>query len=168
MAKVLQDPHEHPDVILADFQADSPLVTFGREDVVFTYGSKWKQRYYTQIGDDYFVFPAQWDVQNRQWRRYYVRPGTDWWADYYPEDQMQRPTGPLCDGCHSVNYNIRTKTVTEWNVGCEKCHGAGGAHLLDPVAETIVNPARLDDIRAKRRLHPVSLAGPPEGQPDRW
>ena len=47
MAKVLQDPHEHPDVILADFQADSPLVTFGREDVVFTYGSKWKQRYYT-------------------------------------------------------------------------------------------------------------------------
>ena len=57
---------------MIDFQADSPLVSFGREDVVFTCGSKWKQRWYTQIGDDYFVFPVQWDVQNRQWRRYYV------------------------------------------------------------------------------------------------
>ena len=34
-------------------------------------------------------------------------------------DQMQRPTGPLCDGCHSTNYDIETKEVTEWNVGCE-------------------------------------------------
>ena len=165
MAKVLQDPHEHPDVILADFQADSPLVTFGREDVVFTYGSKWKQRYYTQIGDDYFVFPAQWDVQNRQWRRYYVRPGTDWWAEFYPEDQMQRPTGPLCDGCHSVNYDIRTKTVTEWNVGCEKCHGAGRAHLLDPVAETIINPARLDDVRANDVCIQCHSQGRPRNNP---
>ena len=23
-----------------------------------------------------------------------------------PPDNLQRPTGPLCDGCHSVNYNI--------------------------------------------------------------
>ena len=133
--------------------------------MVFTYGSKWKQRYYTQIGDDYFVFPAQWDVQNRQWRRYYVRPGTDWWAEYYPEDQMQRPTGPLCDGCHSVNYDIQTKTVTEWNVGCEKCHGAGGAHLLDPVAATIVNPASLDDFRANDVCIQCHSQGRPRDNP---
>ncbi len=61
---------------------------------------------------------------------------------------MQRPTGALCDGCHSVNYDVHTKTVTEWNVGCEACHGAGRAHVLDPVADTIVNPARLDDVRS--------------------
>ena len=60
MAKVLQDPRERPDVILGDFTIDDPLVTFTPEDVVFTYGSKWKQRYYTRIGDDYFIFPAQW------------------------------------------------------------------------------------------------------------
>ena len=103
MAKVLVDAKEHPEAILGDFSTPNELVTFTKADVVFTYGSKWKQRYYTRIGDDYFVFPAQWDVQNQTWRRYYVRPGTDWWVEHYPADQMQRPTGPLCDGCHSVN-----------------------------------------------------------------
>jgi predicted CXXCH cytochrome family protein len=54
----------------------------------------------------------------------------------------------LCDGCHSVNYDIKTKTVTEWNVGCEKCHGAGSLHVDFPIASTIVNPAKLDAVRA--------------------
>ena len=94
------------------------------------------------------MFPAQWDVRNQTWRRYYVEPGTDWWAEHYPADQMQRPTGPLCDGCHSVNYDIKKKTVTEWNVGCEKCHGAGSLHVEFPIASTIVNPAKLDGVRA--------------------
>ena len=142
MANVLLDPRERPDAILGDFDTPHPLVTFGPDDITYTYGRKWKQRYFTQRGDDLFVFPAQWDVQNREWRRYGARPGTEWWTAHYPADQMQRPTGPLCDGCHSVNYDIRRKTVTEWNVGCEACHGAGRAHVLDPVADTVVNPAR--------------------------
>ncbi len=61
---------------------------------------------------------------------------------------MQRPTGPLCDGCHSVNYNIQTKSVTEWNVGCEKCHGPGEEHAHRPSRANIVNPARLDTVQA--------------------
>jgi len=148
MANVLQNPRERPDAILGDFSKLDPLVTFRKEDVDFTYGSKWKQRYFTKVGDDYFAFPAQWDVRAKRWRRYYVEPGTDWWAEHYPADQMQRPTGPLCDGCHSVNYDLRAKTVTEWNVGCEKCHAAGSLHVKYPIASTIVNPARLDDVRA--------------------
>src|SRR5688572_24137469 len=118
MANVVRDPKQHPDAIIGDFSKPNPLVTFKKDDVAFTYGSKWKQRYFTKIGDDYFVFPAQWDVRNKTWRQYYVKPGTDWWTAVYPADQMQRPTGTLCDGCHSVNYNIRTKTPTECNVGC--------------------------------------------------
>jgi predicted CXXCH cytochrome family protein len=148
MANILVDVKAHPEAILADFSTPNPLVTFSKDDIVFTYGSKWKQRYFTKIGDDYFVFPAQWDVQAKVWRSYYVRPGTDWWAQYYPADQMQRPTGPTCDGCHSTNYNIVTKQVTEWNVGCEKCHGAGAAHAAAPARSNIVNPARLDTARA--------------------
>jgi predicted CXXCH cytochrome family protein len=148
MANVIRDPSVRPDAIVADFATPNPLVTFRKEDVAFTYGSKWKQRYFTKVGDDYFVFPAQWDVRAKRWRRYYVEPGTDWWAAHYPADQMQRPTGPLCDGCHSVNYDLRTKTVTEWNVGCEKCHGPGSLHVQFPVAATIVNPAKLEGERA--------------------
>jgi predicted CXXCH cytochrome family protein len=148
MANVIKDPRVHPDAILADFATPDPLVTFALEDVAFTYGSKWKQRYFTRIDDDYFVFPAQWDVRNRRWRRYYVEDGADWWTEHYPPDQMQRPTGPLCDGCHSVNYDLATRAPTEWNVGCEKCHGAGSLHVTLETASTIVNPATLDGVRA--------------------
>ena len=148
MANIVVDPKLHPEAIIGDFSKPNPLVTFKKEDVAFTYGSKWKQRYFTKIGDDYFVFPAQWDVQNAVWSAYNPKPGADWWIEHYPADQMKRPTGPLCDGCHSVNYNIATKQVTEWNVGCEKCHGPGGAHVRQPSKTNIVNPAGLDFVRA--------------------
>jgi predicted CXXCH cytochrome family protein len=148
MANVVRDPKQHPDAVIADFSRPNPLVTFSVGDVAFVYGSKWKQRYFTKRGDDYFVFPAQWDVQNKTWRAYSPQPGTDWWTSVYPNDQMQRPAGPLCDGCHSVNYDIKTKTVTEWNVGCERCHGAGSQHVQDKRPESIVNPAKLESVRA--------------------
>ena len=61
MANVVQDPKVHPEAILPDLSKPDPLLTFKGEDIALTYGSKWKQRYFTKIGDDYFVFPAQWD-----------------------------------------------------------------------------------------------------------
>jgi predicted CXXCH cytochrome family protein len=148
MANIVRDPKEHPDAILPDLSKPDPLVKFHKEDVAFVYGSKWKQRYFKKIGDDYFVLPVQWDITHQIWRPYFVRNGTDWWAGLYPADNMKRPTGPLCDGCHSVNYNIQKKTVTEWNVGCEKCHGPGGDHVSHPSRANIVNPARLDFVNA--------------------
>jgi predicted CXXCH cytochrome family protein len=112
------------------------------------YGSKWKQRYFTRRGDDYFPLDAQWDVTHQLWRPYKAAPGTDWWTAFYPNDNAQRPTGPLCDGCHSVFYNIETKNVTEWNVGCEKCHGPGATHVWQPSRGNIINPVRLDFVEA--------------------
>src|ERR1039457_1415173 len=120
MANVVRDPKTHPDAILPDLSKPDPLVKFTKDDIFFVYGSKWKQRYFTKKGDDYYPLGAQWDVTHQMWRAYLVAPNMDWWVRYYPADNMQRPTGPLCDGCHSVNYNIQTKAVTEWNVGCEK------------------------------------------------
>ena len=148
MANVVTDPQQHPEAVLPDFTKPDPLVKFQLSDVAFVYGSKWKQRYFTKKGDDYYPLPAQWDVAHRVWRPYMVQPNTDWWVTHYPADNMQRPTGPLCDGCHSVNYNARTKSVVEWNVGCERCHGPGSDHVRQPGTTTIVNPARLDYVRA--------------------
>src|SRR5689334_9968721 len=148
MANVVTDPKVRPDVIIPDLSKPDPLVTFTRNDIAFVYGTKWKQRYFKKVGDDYFPLGAQWDVQNRVWRAYLVQPNTDWWVPHYPADNNQRPTGPLCDGCHSVNYDVRTKKVTEWNVGCEKCHGPGSEHVARPSALNIVNPAKLDPVRA--------------------
>jgi len=148
MANVVRDPREHPDAIIPDFAKPDPLLTFTKEDVAFVYGSRWKQRYFTRKGDDYFPLQSQWDITHHRWLPYHVPANADWWAPFYPTDNMQRPTGPLCDGCHSVNYDIETKTVTEWNVGCESCHGAGGDHVANPMRSTIVNPARLDYVVA--------------------
>ncbi|PWU03706.1 MAG: cytochrome C [Terriglobia bacterium] len=142
MANVVTDPKEHPEVIIPDFSKADPLLTFTRNDVALVYGTKWKQRYFKKTGDDYFPFPAQWDINNKVWRAYFVREGTDWWVPFYPADNMKRPTGPTCDGCHSVNYNVQTKTPTEWNVGCEKCHGPGSAHAARPARANIYNPVR--------------------------
>jgi len=147
MANVVRDPREHPDAIIPDLSIPNPLVTFKKDDIAFVYGSKWKQRYFTKVGDDYYPLGAQWDVVNKVWRAYKVQPNTDWWVRFYPDDNMKRPTGPLCDGCHSVNYNIQTKAVTEWNVGCERCHGPGGEHAKTPSRLNIVNPARLDSMK---------------------
>jgi predicted CXXCH cytochrome family protein len=148
MANVVVDPKTHPNAIIPDLSKKEPLVTFTKDDIAFVYGSKWKQRYFTKVGDDYFPEGAQWDVINKVWRPYFAAQGSDWWTAFYPADNMKRPTGPLCDGCHSVNYNIQTKQVTEWNVGCEKCHGPGSEHVRQPSRANIVNPARLNSLAA--------------------
>lgn len=147
MANVVRDPREHPEAILPDL-ATNTVKKFKKEDVALVYGSLWKQRYFAKIGDDYFPEPAQWDVTHKLWRPYFVAKGTDWWEPLYPPDNMQRPTGPTCDGCHSVDYDIHTKQVAEWNVGCEKCHGPGSEHVAHPTRQNILNAARFDYVSA--------------------
>jgi predicted CXXCH cytochrome family protein len=148
MANVVRDPREHPEAIIPDLATNSVSKKFTKEEVAFVYGSVWKQRYFTKIGDDYFPQPAQWDITNHAWKPYFVAKGTDWWEPFYPPDNMKRPTGPTCDGCHSVDYNIQTKKVAEWNVGCEKCHGPGSEHVEHATRGNILNPARMDYVAA--------------------
>ena len=161
MANVVRDPHEHPDAIAPDLTKPDPLVTFTKDDIAFVYGSRWKQRYFKKVGDDYFPLPAQWDFTHRKWAPYFVKNGTDWWSTLYPPDNMQRPTGPLCDGCHSVDYDIATKKVAEWNVGCERCHGPGSEHVAHQGRTNIVNPAKLDYVHA----NDVCIQCHSQGQP---
>src|SRR5258708_38789305 len=65
MANVVQDPRAHPNAIIPDLSKSHPLLTFTTDEIARTYGSKWKQRYFKRVGDDYFVFPAQWDVTHK-------------------------------------------------------------------------------------------------------
>src|SRR5215472_15706427 len=146
MANVVRDPREHPDSIIPDLKTNNVL-KFTLDQVALVYGSKWKQRYFTKVGDDYFPLPVQWDVGNKKWLKYHIADtGADWWTANYPSDNMRRPTGPTCDGCHSVNYDIHTKQVTEWIVGCERCHGPGSEHVAHPKRTNILNPGELDDV----------------------
>ena len=150
MANVVLDPKLHPEAVLGDFTHPDPLRTFGIDEIALVYGSRYKQRYFVKRGDDYFPMPAQWDIAKKRWLPYHVEPGTDWWVPFYGPTNFDRPTGPTCDGCHSVNYNLETKEVTEWNVGCEKCHGPGSLH--------VAHPHSLGQHRESRDTRPASAA----------
>lgn len=151
MANVVRDPQQHPEAIIPDFSKPDPLLTFTQADVALVYGSNWKQRYFRKDGNDYYPLPAQWDITHKMWRVYHVADNADWWVPHYPDpkgDNSTRPTGPLCDGCHSVGFNIDNNKVVEWNVGCERCHGAGSAHAAHPTQTNILNPARMNYVDA--------------------
>jgi predicted CXXCH cytochrome family protein len=151
MANVVTDPKLHPEVVVGDFKTPNPLVTFTPKDVDFVYGTVWKQRYFHKSGKTYAPYPVQWDIANKKWLAYHVPDTGDWWATHYPDpkgDNSARPTGPLCDGCHSVGYDPATEQPAEWNVGCEACHGAGSVHAARPAKDNILNPAKMDYVRA--------------------
>jgi predicted CXXCH cytochrome family protein len=164
MANVVRDPREHPDAVIPNL-ATNTVAKFTKDQIAFVYGSLWKQRYFTKVGDDYFPLSAQWDVANKAWRPYKVAKGTDWWTAFYPDDNMQRPTGPTCDGCHSVDYDIHTKQVAEWNVGCERCHGPGSEHVAHPSRTNILNPAQLDSVAATDTCVQCHSQGQPLSSP---
>jgi predicted CXXCH cytochrome family protein len=165
MANVVRDPRVHPDAIIPDL-ATNTVAKFTKDQVAFVYGSVWKQRYFTKIGDDYFPLPVQWDIGNHSWRPYVVpSKGGDWWAALYPPDNMQRPTGPTCDGCHSVGYDIRTKQVAEWNVGCERCHGPGSEHAAHPSRANVLNPGQMDSVAANDTCIQCHSQGQPLSNP---
>ncbi|HXD23305.1 MAG TPA: c-type cytochrome, partial [Gemmatimonadaceae bacterium] len=96
MANVVRDPRTHPDAIIPNL-ATNTVAKFTKDQVALVYGSIWKQRYFTKVGDDYFPLGAQWDIGNKKWGPYHVPNTGDWWAAFYPADNMQRPTGPTCD-----------------------------------------------------------------------
>ena len=149
MANVVVDPKVYPEAILPDLSKTNPLVTFQKEDIAFTYGSKWKQRYFQKVGDDYFPLGAQWDIQNQVWRPYQVAANTDWWTVHYPGGNS--PPAPLVRYATAAIPSTTTskpRQVTEWNVGCEKCHGPGETHAKAPARANIVNPARLSPAAA--------------------
>jgi predicted CXXCH cytochrome family protein len=165
MANVVRDPREHPDAIIPDLSTNH-VAKFTKDQVALVYGTIWKQRYFTKVGDDYYALPVQWNVGKRTWLPYHVPDkGADWWTAFYPSDNMQRPTGPTCDGCHSVNYDIHTKQVTEWNVGCERCHGPGSEHVAHPTLSNTLNPARMDDFAADDTCIQCHSQGQPRVSP---
>ena len=164
MANVVRDPREHPDAIVPNL-AINTVGKFSREQVGLVYGSLWKQRYFTKVGDDYFPLPVEWDFATHVWLPYLVTTGQDWWVPDYPPDNLKRPTGPLCDGCHSVGYDIRTKQVAEWNVGCERCHGPGSAHTAHPAVDNILNPARTNYVAASDNCIQCHSQGRPLANP---
>ena len=75
---------------------------------------------------------------------------------------MQRPTGPLCDGCHSVNYNIADQDGDRVECRLREVPRPRQSHTWrSRRATNIVNPARLDFVQA----NDVCIQCHSQGQP---
>jgi hypothetical protein len=75
-----------------------------------------------------------------------------------------------CIGCHVTGFDhkawdqakadfvagkradLRDIFVTDLRVGCESCHGPGEAHMKNPSAATIINPAKITDVEARKMV----------------
>ena len=64
MANVVRDP-ANTQTQSSRNSARIPSQGLQRTRSAFVYGSKWKQRYFTKVGDDYYPLPAQWDIGNK-------------------------------------------------------------------------------------------------------
>ncbi len=132
---VIQDARKNPSAIMADLGV--PDLPFKKEDVHFTIGGHWDQRYLTKIDNDYYILPRLWSVQSKKWRPY----STYGW--------QRRPYSRYCVGCHSVGFDRTTRGIVEHAVGCESCHGPGAVHAAAPARTNIVNPKRLPADRSE-------------------
>ena len=107
------------------------------EDILYTIGSQWKQRYLIRKDGKLFIAPVQFNLE------------TGRWVNYHDHDWQKRPWLKKCGGCHATGVDLEKDTFMEPGVGCEACHGPGSHHAALPKTAlfekraTIVNPAKL-------------------------
>ena len=132
-SKMIQDVKKDPSVIVGDFSTLPDDADFKREDIVYTIGSKFKQRYMLrkdfQGKEDYIIGNYQWNSEHKKWQSYKVYKS--WYLGAYKHDNKEVPTSLVCDGCHFVGYMSKEKRV-EPAIRCESCHGPGSKHVEQP------------------------------------
>lgn len=147
--KMIQDVKKDTSVIVGDFTTLPNDADFELENIVYTIGSKFKQRYMLRKDRDgkenYRIGNYQWNSENSKWQSYSVF--NDWYHDAWPEDNNQIPTSHTCDGCHFTGY-MSTQTRVEPGIHCENCHGPGSIHVENDVKENIYMASRHDPIRS--------------------
>jgi hypothetical protein len=140
---MLVDAKRDPTAVLAsDFNDDIP---FQRDQITYSVGSHWVQKYLTRIDGVLYVLPKYWNIPARKWEPYSI---WNW---------MEQPYNILCDGCHTVGFDPATKSFFEPGVGCEACHGPLAAHVADPA--TVV-PQKPDPSAVCLVCHVQNLAKP--------
>lgn len=107
------------------------------EEIRYTIGSQWKQRFIVEKDGTLFISPIQYNAD------------TNRWVNYHEHDWDKRPWLKKCGGCHATGVDIEKKTFNELGVACEACHGKGSWHAALPKTavfekrQTIINPAKL-------------------------
>ncbi|MGC8861326.1 MAG: multiheme c-type cytochrome [Armatimonadota bacterium] len=118
----MADASKNPKAIVAVFDSDSPI---NKSQVRYVLGTG--RVYQNYLDQNLKVLPAKWLVKEKKWIK------------QDPVDGAAQ-----CVGCHVTNFDPVSKTWKELGVGCEACHGPGGAHSESMEAGDIVNPKKLD------------------------
>lgn len=153
-SRMLQDARANKDVIITDIDPERikadlkkiekklkvPIEEFHipkLEDIQYTIGSQWKQRFLIEKEGTLFIAPTQFNAE------------TGRWVNYHEHDWQKRPWLKKCGGCHATGVDLGKNNFVEPGVGCEACHGPGSHHAALPKTElfqkraTIVNPSKL-------------------------
>ncbi|MFQ5885123.1 MAG: multiheme c-type cytochrome, partial [Thermoplasmata archaeon] len=106
-----------------------------------TVGSAWKQRYLTQIGGSLYFLPVQWNTATGEWVAYHLERWFDTTGTFIPQPKDTKDSwNRKCAGCHTTGLDMTFDAPTsewqgtwsEFNVGCEACHGPGSDHMGNP------------------------------------
>ncbi len=153
-SRMLQDAKANADVLVTDIVEEkvrADLALKGdklkvpadqihvpkQDDVLYTIGSQWKQRYLIRHEGKLKIAPTQFNVDSGKW------------TNYHEHDWKKRPWLKKCGGCHATGVNLEKDTFLEPGVGCEACHGPGSHHTALGTADlfekraTIINPGKL-------------------------
>ena len=168
MANVVRDPQEHPDAIIPDLSKPDPLVNVhqGRhrlrlwQQVEAALLQAGRRRLFSAAG------AVGRDAQDLA-RRISCKNGTDWWAPLYPPDNFQRPTGPLCDGCHSVNYDIADQDSHRMECRLREVPWPGQRACRSTRARQHRQSGAARLRAGQRHLHSMPFAGPAAEESDR-
>jgi hypothetical protein len=61
-----------------------------KEEIIYTTGSQWKQRYVVKKAEDFSILPAEWIVKTKSWQPYHA---DDW--NQVPVITRHKEGGPL-------------------------------------------------------------------------
>ncbi len=153
-SRMIQDARKNRDVIVTEISEEKirgdlakledklkvpsdRIYVPGIDEILYTIGSQWKQRYIVQKEGTLYISPIQYNLETHRW------------VNYHENDWDKRPWLLKCGGCHVTGVNLEAQTFKEPGVACEACHGKGSWHAALPKTavfekrQTIVNPAKL-------------------------
>jgi hypothetical protein len=153
-SRMLQDAQKNKDAIVVDIDEKAIRADLARlgdklkvpadkiyipkmEDIKYTVGSQWKQRFLVEKEGKLYIAPIQYYLESNHWYPY----NEEKWDKY--------PWISACGGCHATGVSLEKNNFLEPGVGCEACHGKGSWHAALPKTavfekrQTIVNPAKL-------------------------
>lgn len=147
--KMIQDVKSNPNVLVGDFTTLPSDANFKKDEIVYTIGSKFKQRYMMATdfngSKDYTIGNYQWNTELKKWQKYNVTK--DWYNEGFENNNSKVGTSKTCDGCHFTGFMAEEKRV-EPSIACEACHGPGSNHLDNPKHNKTFKASDYDPKRA--------------------